>query len=325
MSHLTKEQRYTITQMNEQGYSQKAIAEVINKDKSVVSRELRRNCDQRNGEYKADLAHQKYVHRQKKKPKHIRFTKEIEQYVSLKLAEDFSPEQIVGRAKHDVIDCVSIETIYQYIYADKRNKGTLYLHLRRKGRRYRKRGNQKDTRGVIKNRVSISERPAEVANQTRLGDLEIDTVIGKNHKGAIVSINERVSGYLWIGKLNGKYAEPLKEKTVELLAPNSHWIHTITADNGKEFVAHEQISNLLNVDFYFADPYCSWQRGANENANGLIRQYLPKGSSFELVTDADIQYIQNKLNNRPRKKLNFLTPNEFLTINLSKQKVAFVT
>lgn len=161
--------------------------------------------------------------------------------------------------------------------------------------------------------------------KTRLGDLEIDTIIGKNHQGAILSINDRVSGYLWLAKLKGKDAEELAMKTVEILQPQAQWLHTITGDNGKEFAEHKTISNTLKVDFFFAKPYHSWERGANENTNGLIRQYLPKGLSFENVTDKDIEYIQRKLNNRPRKKLNFLTPNEFLSLNLSNQKVAFVT
>ena len=323
--HLTVEQRYEISVLYGKGYSQKAIAKDLQKDKSVISRELKRNCDKRSGEYKADLAQCKHEKRQKEKPKHRRFTKEVEQYVTIQLQEDLSPEQIAGRAKLDGITCVSHERIYQFVYSDKRKKGTLHCHLRRKGRRYRKRGNNKDQRGIIKNRKSIIERPKIVDEQTRLGDLEIDTIIGKNHQGAIVTINERRSGYLWMSKLDGKNAEQLKDKTIALLHPNRDWIHTITGDNGKEFAEHEKISTGLNIDFYFADPYSSWQRGANENTNGLIRQYIPKKSSFESIKNQDITHIQNKLNNRPRKKLNFLTPKEFLVLHLHKIKVAFVT
>lgn len=325
MKHLTKEQRYTISEMKSKGYKQKDISLVIGKDKSVVSRELKRNCDKRSGEYKSDLAQRKYELRQKNKPKNIRFTQEVKQLVDKWIEEDYSPEQIAGRAKIEGKSCVSHERIYQYVWQDKKDAGCLFKHLRRKGRKYRKRGAAKDSRGCIKNRTDISLRPAIVDKKIRLGDLEIDTVIGKNHKGAILTINDRVSSFVWIEKLQGKDAKELAQKTVEKLTPCNNWIHTITADNGKEFAEHLNIENDLNIDFFFAKPYHSWERGANENTNGLIRQYFPKGSSFDNITNQQILYVQHKLNNRPRKKLNFLSPNEFLLLNLSNQKVAFVT
>jgi transposase, IS30 family len=325
MKHLTREQRYTISEMKRQGYKQTDIAQVIGKDKSVVSRELKRNCDKRNNEYRANLAQNKYEKRQKEKPKRKYFTNEIKTHVENWLKEDFSPEQIVGRSKLEGFPCVSHERIYQYVWNDKKEKGLLYLHLRRKGRKYRKRGAAKDSRGIIKGRVDISQRPEIVNKKTRLGDLEIDTVIGKNHKGAILTINDRVSSFLWMEKLKGKNAQELAIKVAETLRGNTHWIHTITADNGKEFAEHEKIAKDIDIDFFFAKPYHSWERGANENLNGLVRQYFPKKSSFESVTNQDIKYVQHKLNNRPRKKLGFLSPIEFLSLNLSNQKVAFVT
>ncbi|MDZ4204281.1 MAG: IS30 family transposase [Bacteroidales bacterium] len=322
---LTVEQRYTISQMRNKWYKQQDIADVIGKDKSVLSRELKRNCDLRSGEYKADLAQRKYEQRQKAKPKKILFTQEVKQLVDKQLKDDYSPEQIAGRAKLEGKPCVSHERIYQYVWQTKKNGDTLHLHLRRKGRKYRKRGAAKDSRGIIKDRVDIEQRPAIVDEKERLGDLEIDTVIGQNHKGALLTINDRVSSMVFIAKLNGKNAEQLAQKTIEVLAPYKDVTNTITADNGKEFAEHKIISTNLDVDFYFAKPYHSWERGANENMNGLIRQYFPKGSSFENISNDDVQRVQNILNNRPRKKLNFLTPNEFLLLNLSKQKVAFVT
>jgi len=325
MKHITKEQRYTISEMKRQGYKQKDISLVIGKDKSVVSRELKRNCDKRSGKYSDDLAQRKYDIRQKKKPKKVLFTEAVKQTVKAWLEEDYSPEQIASRALLEGKECVSHERIYQYVWEEKRNGGTLYNHLRRKGRKYRKRGASKDSRGSIKNRVDISLRPEIVDQKTRLGDLEIDTIIGKNHKGAILTINERVSSWVWIEKLQGKDAKELAKKVVEKLIHCKQWIHTITADNGKEFAEHQEIAKGLNIDFFFAKPYHSWERGANENLNGLIRQYFPKGSSFENITNQQIQYVQNKLNNRPRKKLGFLTPIEFLLLNLPSQKVAFMT
>lgn len=325
MKHLTVEQRYTISVMKKQNYKQKDIAIAIGKDKSVVSRELKRNCDKRSGSYKSDLAQRKYDQRQKDKPKHIRFTEDIKQCVDELLNKDYSPEQIVGRTKLEGVACVSAERIYQYVWLDKKEGGKLHIHLRRKGRKYRKRGNAKDTRGIIKDRVGIEKRPAIIEDKTRLGDLEIDTVIGQNHKGALLTINDRVSSKVWIAKLNGKNAEELAQKTIEVLFPYKEITHTITGDNGKEFAEHKIISHDLGIDFYFARPYHSWERGANENTNGLIRQYFTKGSSFESITDKDIEMVQNILNNRPRKRLNYLTPNEYFFINLLNLKVAFVT
>ena len=311
--------------MRRQKCKQSEIAITIGKDKSVVSRELKRNCDKRSGSYNSDLAQRKYNQRQKDKPKHIKFTKEVESFVESLLVRDFSPEQITGRAKLKGINCVSHERLYQHIWQDKKKGGKLHLHLRRRGRKYRKRGAAKDSRGIIKDRVDISQRPAIVDQKKRLGDLEIDTVIGQNHKGALLTINDRVSSKIWIAKLNGKNAEELAQKAVEVLTPYKELLHTITADNGKEFAEHKSIGFGLNIDFYFAKPYHSWERGANENANGLIRQYFTKGSSFENITEQDVAEVQEKLNNRPRKKLGFLSPNDFFYINLSNQKVAFVT
>jgi IS30 family transposase len=325
MKHLTVGQRYTISLMLQKGYKQKQIAEAIGKDKSTVSREIRRNCDARSGAYRHELAQRKCDKRHQTKPKKIRFTEQVKAYVDTLLKNDFSPEQIAGRAKLEKMECVSHERIYQYVWADKKAKGSLFTHLRRKGRKYRKRGSAKDSRGIIKDRVDISQRPAIVNEKIRLGDLEIDTIIGKNHRGAILTINDRVSSYIWMAKLSGKNADELAMKAVEILRPHAYWIHTITADNGKEFADHKKIAQQIGIDFYFAKPYHSWERGANENTNGLIRQYFPKGSSFESITDKQIQYVQHKLNNRPRKKLGFLSPTEFLSLKLFEQKVAFIT
>lgn len=325
MKHLTKEQRYTISVMKSQNYSQTEIAKAIERDKSVISRELKRNCDKRSGEYRYDLAQRKYEARMKEKPKKQYFTDQIKAETETLLKKDYSPEQIVGRLKLEGKPTVSHERIYQHVWADKKQGGTFYKRLRRKGRKYRKRGLAKDTRGIIKDRIGIEQRPEIVDKKERIGDFEIDTIIGQNHKGAILTINDRVSSKVWIAKLNGKNASELAQKTIDLLIPLKNTIYTITGDNGKEFADHQTISKELTIDFYFARPYHSWERGANENTNGLIRQYFPKGSSFEYITNQDIMRVQNILNNRPRKKLNFLTPNEFFYLNLTNQKVAFVT
>jgi IS30 family transposase len=324
MKHLTQEQRYTISVMAQQGFAQNKIAEAIGKHKSTISRELLRNCDNRSCNYNYLLAQNKCEQRHKEKPKNKRFSKEVKQEVESLLRKDFSPEQVSGRLKLESIYSISHETIYQHVWNEKKKGGTLFTHLRRKGRKYRKRGNSKDTRGIIKDRITIDKRPKIVDRKRRFGDLEIDTIIGKNHKGAILTINDRVSSMVWIANLKGKNAQELASKTIEILS-GYKLAKTITADNGKEFAKHKIISEALGVDFYFADPYHSWQRGANENTNGLIRQYFPKGTSFENITDQDIMDVQNILNNRPRKKINFLTPHEFFDLNLSNNKVAFMT
>jgi len=306
--------------MKNNGHSQKAIAQTIGKDKSVVSRELKRNRDLRSGEYRSDLADRKYAERQKTKRKKIYFTESIKAEVKSGLSDKLSPEQIVGKAKKEGRTCVSHERIYQYIWKDKRQGGNLYEDLRSQGKKYRKRGNSKDSRGKIKGRIDISERPAIVEERERFGDFEIDTIIGKNHKGAIVTINDRATGFLKMRKLESKNAEILAEKTIEVLTPYKNVLHTITSDNGKEFAAHIKITEALNCDFYFAKPYHSWQRGSNENLNGLIRQYIPKKTNFANLSDEFIQWVEDQLNKRPRKRLDFFSPNEIVN-----QKVAFMS
>ena len=212
---------------------------------------------------------------------------------------------------------VSHETIYRWIWEDKRKKGTLYKYLRRKGKKYNKRRNSHAGRGYIPNRVDIEERPAIVDLKERFGDLEIDTVIGSNHKGALVTINDRLTSKVWIRKLSGKDAAPLALKTIEALQPIKDLIHTITADNGKEFAKHQEIAKELQISFYFYKPYHSWERGANENTNGFIRQYIPKGTDFSEITDEFGSRIENKLKNRPRKRLGNLTPNEKFNLLLT--------
>lgn len=306
--------------MLKEGYKQNEIAKIISKDKSVISREIRRNGDGRSGEYKEDLAQRKYEKKLFEKPKVIYFTSSIRKMVEENICLKLSPEQIVGVCRKDHIPCVSTERIYQHIWADKRQSGNLFEHLRTRGKRYRKRGNRKDSRGIIRDRRPIEERPMEVEQKQRFGDLEIDTIIGQNHKGAIVTINDRATGVLRMKKVKGKDAQEVKNAAIELLKDWKPYIFTITADNGKEFALHKEISKALNIDFYFANPYHSWERGANENLNGLIRQYIPKKTNFKSLTNKRIQQIQEDINNRPRKRFNFESPNFMFN-----QKVAFVT
>ena len=313
MSHLTREQRYTICTMLQRGYAQSEIARVINKDKSVVSREIRRNADARSGQYKDDLAQRKYLKRQTYKAKPRTFTPEVMDYVKDMLSLKYSPEQIAGVAKLKGDKCVSHERIYQFIWKDKRQNGTLHLDLRNRGRHYKKRSVVNDKRGTILNRTDISQRPPEVELRERFGDLEIDLIIGKNHKNAILTINDRATGMAKLRKLTGKDAEQLAMATIDCLKDWKPFLHTITSDNGKEFSAHQIIARELNIDYYFAKPYASWQRGSNENYNRLVRQYIPKKADFDCFSHEYIKQVEQQLNDRPRKRFGYLSPNQQYT------------
>ncbi|MDD4684915.1 MAG: IS30 family transposase [Bacteroidales bacterium] len=329
MKHLTREQRYTICKLKNKDHTNKYIADILGVDKSTVGRELKRNSDKRSGKYSFDLADRKAKQRQKTKKKKEIFLPCYKEIIKYFLIENqYSPEQISGLHKRYSLDFVSHETIYKWIWEEKKkgSEDKLHLHLRRQGRRNRKRGNNYDNRGLIKNRVDISERPIEVERRERFGDLEIDLIIGENHKGALLTINERKTGIVKIRKLEGKEAKPLAQETINVLSPFKDLIHTITADNGKEFAYHEEIARKLNILFYFARPYHSWERGSNENLNGLIRQYFKKGMDFSKLTDKMIQEVEDKLNNRPRKRFGYLSPLEQLNkVLTNEEKVAFKT
>lgn len=312
MSHLTQEQRYAIEVLLKQNFSISFIARTLLRDKSVICREIKRNSDKRSGKYKSDLAQRKSEVRKRNKRKSIKFSPCLQERVRNLLIEDYSPEQIVGYCKDQGFFCVSIECIYQYIWLDKKQGGSLYLHLRTRGKRYRKRGSSKDSRGILKDRISIRDRPEIVQQKTRFGDFEVDTIIGKNHQGAIVTINDRATGLLRMRKVTTKDAFSVKNTIIDLLEEFKTYRRTITSDNGKEFAMHKEIKEELMIEFYFADPYSPWQRGANENLNGLIRQYIPKSSSLENITHNQIYQIQEKINNRPRKRYNFKSPIQML-------------
>lgn len=311
-NQLTLEQRYEIQGFMAQKFSKSKIAQELGVSASTISRELKRNADKRSGKYKATLAHQKCTNRHSTKPKKIRFTEAVRQQTEDLLKQDYSPEQVYGKLRILDKNTVSTERIYQHIWQDKKQGGTLYKHLRHKGKRYRKRGHLKDHRGLITNRIDIEQRPAIVEEKNRLGDLEIDTVIGKNHKGVLLTINCRATGMVKIEPLKSKTAEQVYEATIRTLEEWKPWLNTITSDNGKEFAKHSEIAAALNLDFYFAKPYHSWQRGANENLNGLIRQYFPKGTDLSKITIQKIKEVETILNNRPRKRFKFKSPKQVM-------------
>lgn len=311
-TQLTQEQRYQIYALMKAELNQSEIAAIVGVHKSTVSRELGRNRGQRG--YRPKQAHQMATERHQAKAK-SRIINEDWHVVERLLREDWSPEQISLWLAQEQRLAISHEWIYQHILADKRRGGDLHRHLRCQKSR-RKRYGTYDRRGQLPHRVSIDERPAIVECRTRLGDWELDTVIGKGHKQAIVSLTERKSRLALIAKVPTKEADGVKDAVLMLLSPLSEHVHTITSDNGKEFARHEAIASALDADFYFAHPYASWERGLNENTNGLIRQYFPKDCDFTTITDKDIQHAMDKLNNRPRKCLGMKTPNQvFFGIN----------
>jgi len=226
------------------------------------------------------------------------------------LSEEWSPQQISHWLRRTQQICLSHERIYQIIWADKQAGGTLYRQLRRSGKAYNKRANKLAGRGIIPGRIDIDQRPAIVDQRVRIGDWEVDTIVGAARKGAILSLVERVSRYTVLHKLDAATADLTSRAIIIKLRPHRARVHTITADNGKEFAGHQRVARCLEAQFYFAKPYHAWERGLNENTNGLVRQYFPKGTSFVDITPAAVARVQRKLNSRPRKVLGYKTPNE---------------
>jgi transposase, IS30 family len=315
---LTLEKRYQISALIKAGLNQKSIALEVGVNPSTICRELKRNRDKVRG-YNAELAQIHSTKVQMQKKKRFSLTKIIEKYIRVKLKLDWSPEQIAGRMKLDTGVSVVHETIYRYIYANKANGGRLYKSLRHKNKKYHHRSNEYKSRGTLIDRVMIDKRPKIVEKKSRIGDLEIDTVIGKNHVGALVTVVDRKSKFTLIKNVPSKEAKVVTQALIEMIQPIKAITHTITSDNGKEFAYHKEVATALDAQFYFANPYHSWERGLNEHTNGLIRQYLPKKSTFTDVSKEQIIMIQNRLNHRPRKVLGYKTPYEVFFSEMSKK------
>jgi IS30 family transposase len=304
-TQLTQEQRYQIYALMKMGHTQTEIAEVIEVHKSTISRELQRNRGLRG--YRPKQAHQFAINRRyRAQPRIDGSTWAL---VETLIRKDLSPEQVSDwlKKKHGIL--ISHETIYQHILADKRVGGDLYRHLRCQKKRKKRYGSY-DRRGVLPNRVSIDERPAIVDTRQRLGDWEADTIVGRRHRGALVSLTERKSRMTLLKQVDHRTAQAVADAVIELLEPWKHLVHTITSDNGKEFAEHERIAKKLEANIYFAHPYAAWERGTNENSNGLVRQYFPKGRDLTTITEEETIMAQSRLNNRPRKCLDFDTPIE---------------
>ena len=304
-TQLTQEQRYQIHALLKMVHHHTEIAESLEVHKSAISRELRRNKGLRG--YRPKQAHQKAMSRRDHTRRRI--MSETWMLIETKIRQEWSPEQISGWLKRYMVVEISHEWIYQYILADKHAGGTLYRHLHCQKKR-RKRYGSYDRRGKLPNRVSIEERPAIVDERQRIGDWEVDTIVGKGHRQAIVSLTERKSRLVLLRKVERRTANLVSDAVIDLLQPFSEHLHTITADNGKEFAEHERISRELVTDFFFAHPFAAWERGTNENTNGLVRQYIPKQIEYALITEHELIMISNRLNHRPKKCLDFMSPFE---------------
>lgn len=316
-TQLTSPQRYQIKSLMQVAQSPTKIAAMLGVARSTICRELKRNTGKRG--YRPRQAHEKAIERRRAKQK-TRITKKIWETAEAYLRMDLSPEQVSGRLKKQGDGRISPEWIYQYVYADKRKGGDLHEHLRCQ-KPYRKRTGSYDRRGKIPNATSIEKRPQIVEKRVRLGDWEVDLIIGKGNQGAVVTLTERKSRFTLLRRVASKQAEKVAAVIIQLLQWVEHRI-TITADNGKEFTNHVQISHQLGVDVFYAHPYSSWERGTNENTNGLIRQYLPKSRNLKTVTTHEELMIMDRLNHRPRKCLDFSTPYE---VFFGYQSVALIT
>ncbi len=306
-AQLTQEERYQIRGLLKAGYKPSEIAMETGRHRSTISREIGRNSGQRS--YRPAQAH-RFARKRRQAAVSRRISCEDWEHVARLIRFDLSPEQAAERLFQEQGISISIEWIYQFIYTDKAQGGDLHSHLRGQ-KPYRKRyGGGRDRRGQLKDRVSIDERLAVVDQRKRIGDWEGDTIIGAGRRGALVSLVERKSSFTLIGKLARKTAAETRDAATGLLEPIKELVHTITLDNGKEFAFHGDIAKSLEADIYFAHPYSSWERGSNENTNGLIRQYFPKKHDFTTITDEEIAEAQHRLNHRPRKKLGFKTPYE---------------
>ena len=313
MGKLTHEDRCKIETLYKAGVNASKIAQQLGRHKSTIIRELERNT--LDGVYKYEEANQ-FAKKRRACGGRPKLTEDNWTFIRILLYLKWSPEQISGWLKENsgVGFYVSDQWIYEYIHRNQAKGGDLYENLRRKGRPYRN-GKFRPYRGNIKDRISIEERPEIVDKRLRIGDWEVDSVIGKLNKSSLVTLVERVSRYTIILKVNSKEAQVVAKAIIERAKEMKLKIHTITGDNGTEFAEHHTIAQELDIDFFFTHPYSSWEKGTNENTNGLLRQYFPKGTDFNTISDDAISTVENELNNRPRKCLNYKSPIEIFNTN----------
>ena len=308
---ITAAERYTLGLLRQQGLSPAAIARLLGRHRSTIGREVRRNETPRDGCYRPQLAEWYACGRRSRSRRNQRFSTGDWARIQTLLREDWSPEQVAGRLRLARELAISHETIYRYVWADKQAGGTLYRHLRGARKQRRKRYGRYDSRGRLAGKRSIAERPPEVESRTQLGHWEGDTMLGDSQAGAcVLSLVERKTGYLLLGQLRQRLSAAVNARAQQLIADQPHPVRTITVDNGTEFHEYARLEQATAARFYFATPHHAWERGTNENTNGLIRQYLPKRQSMAHLSQHDCNRIATKLNRRPRKRLGFRTPEE---------------
>jgi IS30 family transposase len=307
---ITSEERYRISALGQEGYCPAAIARRLGRHRSTISREVRRNCSPWDGSYRPSKAQEQANGRRSRSRRNQRFEGPDWKLVELLLREDWSPEQVSGSLRKTGDLSISHETIYRYVWENRAQGGELYKRLRCAMKKRRKRYGRYDSRGRLAGKRHLSERPASVEHRQAAGHWEIDTVMGTGSDHCIVTLVERATGYLLIGKLRARTMEEAAKRTIQLIKKHPGKFRTITADNGTEFHSYKEIEKATGVKFYFATPHHAWERGTNENTNGLIRQYLPKRTSMAHATQQDCNAIAKRLNTRPRKRYDYDTPEE---------------
>jgi transposase, IS30 family len=307
-SQLTEAERNQIYALLQDNVPNTRIAAILKRDVSTIGREIKRNRGQRG--YRPRQANNKAQNRRNTHHRK-KMTPEVIAHIEEKLRQEYSPEQICGTMYNCIGVRISHERIYQHIWDNKKQGGDLYQKLRiAGGQKRRKRYGKKDWRGKIPNRVDIDQRPSIVDQKSRIGDFEADLVSGEHHKGFLVTLVDRLSKFTLIGHVSNKIADAVTNEIVRLLLPYKSMVHTITYDNGREFAGHETVNAELGCLSFFAKPYHSWERGLNENTNGLIRQYFPKHSDLRMVDNGKLYFVMDRLNHRPRKSLAFISPHD---------------
>jgi IS30 family transposase len=307
---ITSEERYILAALRTQGFNQSEIARHLHRHRSTICRELKRNSSRWDGHYRPSKAIERTAGRRSRSRRNQRFTRTDLQQVESLLRRRLSPQQIAGRLFLHGTLSISHETIYRHIWRDRILGGSLYIYLRGARKQRRKRYGAYDSRGRLAGKRHISERPLCAEQRSEIGHWEIDTLIGKGSRHCLITLVDRKTGYLLIGKLRARTKEHTNQRTIRLLRRHPQRFKTITADNGTEFHDYEQIERTTGTAFYFATPHHSWERGTSENTNGLIRQYVPKGTSMTKLSQQRCNAIARALNDRPRKRLGFRTPQE---------------
>ena len=308
---ITAAERYTLGLLRRLGYPAAAIARALGRHRSTIGREVRRNATRYDGGYRPELADGYARSRRSHSRRNQRFSPSDWALVHAKLREQWSPEQVAGRFRRARQLRISHETIYRHIWADKRAGGSLYTHLRGARKQCRKRYGHYDSRGRLAGKRPITARPPIVAARGRIGDWEADTILGaEGTRPCLLSLVERKTGYLVLGKVRARTAAEVNRCAIPLLQQQPHAVHTITSDNGTEFHGYAALEAATRAQCYFATPHHAWERGTNENTNGLVRQYVPKRTTMAHLTQQNCTAIARTLNRRPRKRLGYRTPEE---------------